>query len=77
MGPDGGISQDIFKVWAYESYVRMKQINARTTENTRTHLSKRVNNAMNTGKTNDCLLQQNQRHCTVNITASMSDWDKD
>ena len=74
-GPDGGISPDIFKilVQAYESYVRIKQINAETAENSRNLLSKRVNNAMNTGKTNDCLFQRIQRHCTAQFTASVSD----
>ncbi len=38
---------------AYKSYVRIKQINAETAGNTQTHLSKRDNNSMNTGKTND------------------------
>ncbi len=35
-GPDGGIPNNIFKILlqAYKSYVRIKQINAETTENT-------------------------------------------
>ncbi len=78
-GPNGGISPDIFKilVQAYKSYVRIKQINAETAGNTQTHLTKRVNNAMKTGKTNDCLLQWIQRHCNVDFTASVSDQAKE
>ncbi len=78
-GPDGGIPHNIFKILlqAYGSYVRIKQINAETTENTQTLLSKRVNSAMNQGETNDCLLQHIQRHCTVDFTAGVSDWTKE
>ncbi len=56
-GPDGGIAPDFFKVLvqAYESFVRIKQINGESAGNTRIQLMKRMNQAMLTGSSTDRL----------------------
>ncbi len=66
--PDGGISAEDFKILltAYESYLRIKQINAEVHDNNHTLLSKWVNNTMcNCGKL-ACLLKWLQKASVTN-----------
>ncbi len=70
-GPDRGIHQEDFKILvrAYESYVRIKQINAETADNTCSNLAKHSKNAMNVGTITDWLLRKSQENNNVELKA--------
>ncbi len=55
-GPDGGIATMDFKLLTipYESFVRIKQINAETFENTCSHLANCTNKTKEPDSTTDC-----------------------
>ncbi len=73
-GPDGGISAKDFKVLvtAYETYVRIKQVNAEVHGNNHTLLSKQVNNTKCNGSKLTCLLKRLQKASTIHFQAGVA-----
>ncbi len=72
-GPDGGINKQDFKIltMAYERFIRIKQLNPESGQNTCSLLLKRVNKVMKTGSSSDRLLQRLQKNWTIDFTAGV------